>query len=625
MEGLALALSESLQLVQEARADVEYEVVDADVEDESDADSINDDVGLQNEDPLLNAFLNGQDNQQPGHICEGSDSSSSSSSSSSPFDSEVSRASSPDPQPGQVVGPSPVDTRLRQRTTVHGKRLRKDANVKFKLAVRCEWDRLKGTAVQVMTAKMKKTLFAQLRDFAHAKDPNYILHHSDQVETWPQEAPRGSGSRKRAARRRDHRRLDYLDALLVGFIKGRRDANSIVTRSEILQQANKFLEDADTRRRCHDKETVKLGYIQKMLKRGNFKVKAVKKRTDLTNDDVKDRGQKLGTMIYRCIRLVDAVLNFDEVPGSLAGVMGKLKTVAEKSDVDVRAYVSATAFKRCCTLSAIGCVVRDTDDDEHPWKRLKLKPIILLKGEPTSAAVLGEVYDPRVIVAWTKKGVITGDCMQRVVIPSIRDQLTAAGVERCLTILDCASSHLTPPVVNACWASKLPTAVVSAGGTSWLQWVDTHFAAAYRVYHRDAFLPYAAVKMTASQKRRLLARIVADAHEFAGRNVVQNFATLGYTNPEAGQIRGIVGYKFVKPQDVDLAADEAQMKKRIDDALAAQAQPPAGVPVKRPPAKLGRPPQKDKPVTGCVDIRKWFVKAPAAASSAPPPPASSQR
>lgn len=533
-----------------------------------------------------------------------------------------------------------MDTRLKQRTNIYGKRTRKDPSLGYKSSVRMEWERLKTSITTPITPKIQKHLLTQLRAFAYEKDPGKIIHHVDQVERWPLQSNRGTGSRHRSSRKSDPRRLSYLDNLLVGYIRGRRATNAVVSRAELLTEANKFLKDEAVRSKCAGKACVKEGYVQKMMQRNSFKVKAVKKRTELTNEQVKERAQKFHTMIFRCLKHVTAVLNFDEVPGSLAGVMGKLKTVAETSDIDVKVYVNPSAFKRCCTVIAIGCVVRavDDDDDEVSWRQISVKPIVLLKGEPTSAAMLNEVYDPRVIVTWTKKGVITAECMLKIVIPSIREQLSTAGVERCLTILDCATSHLSVPVVNACWAAKMPTAVVPANATSWLQWVDTHFAACYRVYHRDAFLPYATTKMTASQKRRLLVRIVADAHAWACRNVVDNFVTLGYTNPETATVRGVPGYRFEPPPDVDDAADSAKMQQRIDAAVAQHEAARPEAPANRPPAKkLGRPAEKDKPVVGYADIRQWFRKKPpgppAAASSGPqlppnhflPPPPPTQQ
>ncbi len=49
---------------------------------------------------------------------------------------------------------------------------------------------------------------------------------------------------------------------------------------------------------------------------------------------------------------------------------------------------------------------------------------------------LEEVYDVGASVTWTKKGVVPADCMLKIVIPAIREQLAAAGV------------HLTPPVAK---------------------------------------------------------------------------------------------------------------------------------------------------------------------------------
>ena len=438
----------------------------------------------------------------------------------------------------------------------------------------------------------------------------FIIHHATQVESWPETLVRGESNKHSNARRTDTRRLSALDALLRGYIIGRRATNAVVTHAECLKQANLFLQDAETRAQCKDKASVQLGYIIKFMKRCSFTVKAVKKRTAFTAVEIAERGQKLHTMVYRCLPHVEAVVNFDEVPGSLAGVMGKLKTITEVSDIDVRAYVNASAFKRCCTVVAFGCVVRD-----GLWKRLQLKPIILYRGEP-GPTLLAEQYDDRCIVTWTKKAVMTQACFTKVIVPAIRDQLTAAGVGRALLVLDCCTSHLTAVGANTCWAAKLPTAVIPAGATSWLQWVDTHFAFAYRAYHSKAFQPYAGLKLTASQKRRLIARIVCEAHAHCSRNVVRDFALLGYTDPAAAVIRGVPEYTFQVPQlpEDEVQADEVKMQERIARAVAEMAQAPAAVPAKK---AVGRPPLRDQPVKGYKDIRTFFAPR--------PPPASQQQ
>ncbi len=598
-----LSLQEALAEVRAARATDETQIVMGD-ETDSDAESMQDDEGGV-EDEELEAFLNLRP-AQPVHdahdACDACDDPDDDDDDDDEVDAPDDDAADDDEPAadGPAYGPQekPVDNRRKQRTNVHGKRMRKDVNASFKAAVKSEWMRLKGD--QEPDKPTRRKLFAELKSWAAKKNASVIIHNLDQIEKWSDQVVRGQATRKKVIRAKDERRLTTLDTLLRGYIIGRRASNQIVTRLDILKQANLFLADPATRAQCKDKESVKSGYVQKFMQRCNFKVKAVKKRTALTALDIAERAQKLHVMIYRCLPLVVAVLNMDEVPGSLAGVMGKLKTVAETTDIDVRAYVSAAAFKRCCSVLAFGCVVRDGDG----WRRIQLKPIILLKGTP-GPGLLAEVYDERCIVAYTKKAVMTSECMLKVIIPAIREQLTAAGVQRALFVLDCCTSHLTPTVVNACWASGLVTAVIAAGCTSWLQWVDTHFAFAYRAYHSQAFQPYAGTKLTASQKRRLLARIVCDAHAHVGRNVVRDFELLGYTDPTKAKIRGVPEYVFQPPAlvEADLQADEQSMQKRIQDALIERAKAPEPVADK---AKVGRPSKANQPVTGYKDIRTFF-------------------
>lgn len=187
-----------------------------------------------------------------------------------------------------------------------------------------------------------------------------------------------------------------------------------------------------------------------------------------------------------------------------------------------------------------------------------------------------------------------------------------SGVERGALIMDACRSHTSPAVVADAWGKGMPVILIPGGCTSWVQYVDTHFAAAYRSPHFKEYQPFANTGMTASTKRRLLARIVATT--CLPRNVAAAFAELGYTNPAAARIRNIPEFVFVaEPRaDDEVANDGVAMDERVRQAAnegAAQPQPPeAHRAVKRP----GRPTRADTlSANGHPSLMRWMPPRPA--------------
>lgn len=499
-----------------------------------------------------------------------------------------------------------VDTRRRRRTNAFGNVTRKDPDLTFKGKVRRKWNAL-SEGVN-LTNSVKRRLMKQLRQFAADINPHFIIHNLPQVLRWDSHPARGTGSRKKKVRRVDRRRLVVLDDLLYAFVEGKRAVNGPVTTAELHAKANEYLRDEAIRQRCMNKTQVQIGYIRKFMKRRNLKVKRVKKRTPLTEAQIKEKAQDFHTVIFRCLPLVTGVINMDEVPMSLCGSMGNLRTVTLQSDTDVRVNFDAALFRRCSTLMVTGAV-KKTGETFTPFQ---VNPILLFKGQPSQRRILEETYARGVDVVWTPKGVITSSAMRDKVIPLIRKACTEAGVEKCLFILDSASSHISPAVVQACFAANLPLAVVPGGCTSWLQWVDTHFAAQYRTKHKEVFTSWATTKMSASQKRRVLAKVVATSVPLCLNHVVRDFSSLGYLNASQAQIRGI-DYRFEPPElsSEDREADHVRMEERIQEARSqGQAAATQNNAPSQPSRRPGRPSAASRiPVSGCTDIRIAFQRS----------------
>ena len=371
-----------------------------------------------------------------------------------------------------------------------------------------------------------------------------------------------SGKRCRQKRKQTYKSA-ALDAHCIGFVQGKRETGAQVTVNTILQAANNYLRSSATLQHDLGQSSITTKYVRNWMKRCHFKLKAVKKRSKLTEEEVYKKTQSLLVHVFRVLPWVDMVMNFDEVPMSLSGSMsGNIKTVTGVEDTAVKCNICPGDFKRCATLIIFVAVVRDGDG----WKEVVCEPILLLKGEPKSENLQNEKYCKGIRVAWTKKGVITSTAMADVVIPHTK---AIANGRRALCIMDAASSHNTAAMVNSFAAHDIHCSVIPAGLTSWMQWVDTHGAARYRSLHFEQYRPFAGIPKSAGNKRQLLAKICAKTAPMIQDNVVNQFLSLGYTNPAACRLRDHLEFRFVPPE---VSAD----KKKEDGEKLKEAYEKAG-------------------------------------------------
>lgn len=394
MERLETLREASLIAANEARSDDGVYVVGPD-ESHSEASSFEDDIDAAPDD-ALEAYLNVAAGMA--HECRDA------------TDSGSTTSTEESEQEAPFVGPQPRPKPLyarRCRTTTLG-RVRKEPPMSFKVACRCKWRELTGDAEFPPTLEGRRAQvnsLRTLREFASTlhNGSGYVIHRVEQVMKWPDSVPVGHGCRKRSVRSTDPRRFEDLDRLVLAFLRGRREGNGMVQTADLLDFANKTLQgDRVMSEACGGKTSVSPSWIHRFMKRTGARVRRVKKRTELTAADVCAKVIPFYNCLARCGPHVDAFVNFDEVPISLSGKMGALRTVTVAGDDDVRANINANDQKRCATLVvAAGC--KRVGDR---WEDVPFKPIILLKGTPVTERIQNEQYDTRVIVTWTPKSTL---------------------------------------------------------------------------------------------------------------------------------------------------------------------------------------------------------------------------
>ncbi|KAJ9459291.1 hypothetical protein DIPPA_29905 [Diplonema papillatum] len=463
-----------------------------------------------------------------------------------------------------------VAKRANRRTTClesKGKIVRKFDELVVAVAER---EAAKPEATRKNPNSQSREVMSSLRSWAKENVDNgaTTIHNRSQVESFRKAvtSSRGSGS-LRVKRRMRHRKTLFplVEACLKVFVVEKRKDNRKVTLQTLKTQAEALLQDDEVSALCRNVRSVSTTYLRNFLSRNRFRVKVVQKQTPFTRDDICAKAQVFHTHLHHVLPHVDGVLNMDEVPCSLSGSMGKIKTVAAIGDKDVRVNHDANASKRSATLLAFAATKKGGPD----FSPFHVPPILMLKGQPRRDSIKQEKYDTRVKVIWTPKGVVNSETMVNHVVPHVKKWCEKAGCATTLVILDCATSHLTSASLTSFFSSRLPVAVIPAGMTSWLQWVDVFFAASYRSRHAKAFEEHSEKKLTAKQKRSLLAKLVAEATLNATTGVTQAFDRLGYhgpTHPET-RIRGIdPGYTFVAPPPADTEDHKERLEKKIKEA-----------------------------------------------------------
>ena len=175
-------------------------------------------------------------------------------------------------------------------------------------------------------------------------------------------------------------------------------------------------------------------------------------------------------------------IQFDQVPDYFCGSMGTWKCIQE---ADGSAQFNPADTKRCATVLPTLWVA----SGEYGTLTMGHFPtVVILIGEPKTSAVLDEKHDDRVVVTWTKCGVVSAKWMTSFFAPRIRGWIHDLGVEpkNCLVVFDSCRSHLGM-FRTSLEAASFTCAVVPPGTTSFLQLIDVFFAAGFKRAQRPSF------------------------------------------------------------------------------------------------------------------------------------------
>ena len=435
-----------------------------------------------------------------------------------------------------------------QRTMKNNKKIRRDIPINIKKSIAAKWVKIKRGVVLVR-GRLPYGQFSKLKHWVHEEwNGKFLVTEAKQVENWTLE---GAATRKRQRGAGRHSPFASLETVLLAWVKGRRSAHALVSVKDIVDEASVQLANPLLKTMCGGVSVVSSDWVTtKMFRRCHLALRIVKRQSKLTKEDTISVAQRLHSHIHRCVKtgLFYLVFNFDEIPVSLAGSMGKAKCVMEQKDKESRVHINANDFKRCATL--VMCTGVLLAADFAFCRHVRVPPYVLLKGCPSQERIVNECYDKRVRVVWTPKGVVNSRFFFDTYVAFLSKELKLDGAHLGLCVMDSCRSHLTPAVQNHFRAHFIHTATIGGGGTSWLQWVDVFFAGAYKGHHYSAWSKVQALPRTSKMKRQLLGFLVAEAVEktLDGAAVVDQFARLGYINPErCAQIRDIPDYRFVPP------------------------------------------------------------------------------
>ncbi|KAJ9456382.1 hypothetical protein DIPPA_21714 [Diplonema papillatum] len=346
-------------------------------------------------------------------------------------------------------------------------RARRDFTFKSKTKLVNKLDTLRAelsTANAALAESKRKTPRAlnglsmkQLREWASSTIDSGAtrVHIMAQVESFRDQLARVKEANQRVSGRRVRKgvsRFALLEAALKGFTAARRSDHSRVTAAGLQAQGEKFLtEDAEIGADAGSRTKLSKVYIRKLMRRNKLVVKGIVKQTNKTDAELAAKCQTIHEFLFRVAPHCDAILNFDEIPASLAGTMGKISTITHQADKDVKLNFDPNSSKRCATVIAIACTKKDGVEVEIP-------PIVLLKGQPVQRRVLDVKYDAGAFVIWTPCGVITKKAMIEAVLPHLVRHLAPHSV-RPLIIMDSASSHTSDEVITAFHAASMYTAI----------------------------------------------------------------------------------------------------------------------------------------------------------------------
>ena len=491
------------------------------------------------------------------------------------------------------------------RKGVDGTMNRRDIDEAFKIATLQRWDVL--VAENTVKGKLKHGTFTQLAEWVHKQsNGRYKVCNRHQLDAWRVRKDHLKVSKKRFRCAGGGRKVQVEagEARMLGFVRGLRFANSRVTVLMLLEESAVVF---GTKR--------SQGWASKFMARNKLRVRTAKRASIKTDAEVSDALNRFYNLISGVLaaNICKVVVNFDEVPMSLSGSMGRnFRGIVEESGKHSTTSFDAADTKRMSTV-ILGAAV-----EISTWLSFPLTPFILLKGRPKQQRVLDERYHPQVRVAWTDCGVINLRFM-REYVRYLRSEINKfQNGAICMLVLDSARSHISPSIIDCFQQNGFVPVCVPGGCTPLVQFVDTDVAACYRAHHTKLYFAETptARKRSSKMKRHLFAALVAEAwsETLHATDVAAAFDRLGYFDPNFAAPRTKEPFVFVPdgaaPTNVQALIDAAVAKGEAD-AVALVAQPAASAPpLATAKKKIGRPKYPPLPANYGGSLNNFVFRIP---------------
>ena len=223
-------------------------------------------------------------------------------------------------------------------------------------------------------------------------------------------------------------------------------------------------------------------WIECFRRRHRIVLRKSQRRSQLSNEERENRLNKFYSFLYLQPTAFKVFVNYDEMPGSLAGMMGQATTLEHCGTENVILSIADQHFKRMGTLIPIIGVRKDGD----ALAAVDFDPAIILKCH--TQKVIANPH--QLLVVSNATGVINSVFMRDKFLPYLVAQLQKVPGEARI-VMDSASAHISAPVLAAFRAAGLSCAVIPGGLTFFIQAVDVFLTFLYRTCHHQLYLQMA--------------------------------------------------------------------------------------------------------------------------------------
>jgi hypothetical protein len=290
-------------------------------------------------------------------------------------------------------------------------------------------------------------------------------------------------------------------------------------------------------------------WVMRFLHRNNFCFKKIQRMTTLT-PDARDAALcryygYLDTVPSR--QNLRFVLNFDEVPISVAGTMGNFSVLAQ-SGVPVSIHAAANDFKRAASAILTIAAQRTAAG----WQMMNVPPALLLR-----TTTRRPLHTPQnLLVMRSSTGVVTTELIIQFIGWLLQSVLAVpnARLDETLIVLDSAAAHISKTTLAHLRSKGVHVAVIPGGLTQFTQPVDNGPARLFKHHMLATYVPWRsqnpAQKLKQVEALNLLIQNASDAS--AAMNMAEYprlLEKMGCMGSANARPNGLPNFVFVRPVD----------------------------------------------------------------------------